>query len=189
MPTHFSLPEYFLRVKSLTTWDYGYVGLRWYFYQLKKLGRLTVCLLQAPWIGLAWQQRAGASMWHSAQRLEYILCNVQAVQTRIRLLYSNSKWLTEHKSHWSQQVSTIVATKLCVGSLVPRLLPCRKTGREPGRTDHVPRDVLCVVLCVVLNYCPRSPYSASVVGVLDPWISLRLQMGTGRLFHCYLTRW
>ena len=31
-----------------------------------------------------------------------------------------------------------------------RLLPCRKTGREPGRTDHVPRDVLCVVLCVVL---------------------------------------
>ena len=114
-PTHFSLPEYFLRVKSLTTWDYGYVGLRWYFYQLKKLGRLTVCLLQAPWIGLAWQQRAGASMWHSAQRLEYILCNVQAVQTRIRLLYSNSKWLTEHKSHWSQQVSTIVATKLCVG--------------------------------------------------------------------------
>ena len=26
-------------------------------------------------------------------------------------------------------------------SLVPRLLPCRKTGREPGRTDHVPHDV------------------------------------------------
>ena len=23
------------------------------------------------------------------------------------------------------------------GSLVPKLLPCRKTGREPGRTDHV----------------------------------------------------
>ena len=35
-------------------------------------------------------------------------------------------------------------------SLVPRLLPYRKTGREPGRTDHVPSDVLCVVLCVVL---------------------------------------
>ena len=35
-------------------------------------------------------------------------------------------------------------------SLVPRLLPYRKTGREPGRSDHVPRDVLCVVLCVVL---------------------------------------
>ena len=37
-----------------------------------------------------------------------------------------------------------------IRSLVPRLLPCRKTGREPGRTDHVPRDVLCVVLCMVL---------------------------------------
>ena len=37
-----------------------------------------------------------------------------------------------------------------IRSLVPRLFPCRKTGREPGRTDHVPRDVLCVVLCVVL---------------------------------------
>ena len=35
-------------------------------------------------------------------------------------------------------------------SLVPRLLLCRKTGREPGGTDHVPRDVLCMVLCVVL---------------------------------------
>ena len=35
-------------------------------------------------------------------------------------------------------------------SLVPRLLFCRKTGREPGRTDHVPRDVLWVLLCVVL---------------------------------------
>ena len=27
--------------------------------------------------------------------------------------------------------------------------PAEKRG-EPGRTDHVPRDVLCVVLCVVL---------------------------------------
>ena len=35
-------------------------------------------------------------------------------------------------------------------SLVPGLLPCRKTGREPERSDHVPCDVLCVVLCVVL---------------------------------------
>ena len=34
-------------------------------------------------------------------------------------------------------------------SLVPRLLH-RKTGREPGRFHHVPRDVACVVLCVVL---------------------------------------
>ena len=43
-------------------------------------------------------------------------------------------------------------------SLVPRLLPrfCRiyctklKTGREPGRFDHVHYVVLCMVLCVVL---------------------------------------
>ena len=27
-------------------------------------------------------------------------------------------------------------------SLVPRLLPGRKTGREPGRSDHVPCDIL-----------------------------------------------
>ena len=50
-------------------------------------------------------------------------------------------------------------------SLVPRLLH-RKTGREPGRFDHVSRDVACVCgLCVVLiiellptqsdsKYCP-----------------------------------
>ena len=32
----------------------------------------------------------------------------------------------------------------------PGSSPCRKAGREPGRSDHVPRDVVCVVLCVVL---------------------------------------
>ena len=46
------------------------------------------------------------------------------------------------------------------GSLVPRLLH-RKTGREPGRFHHVPRDVACVVLIIELlptqsdsKYCP-----------------------------------
>ena len=34
-------------------------------------------------------------------------------------------------------------------SLVPSLLPGRKMGREPGRFDHVPCDILCVV-CVIL---------------------------------------
>ena len=56
-------------------------------------------------------------------------------------------------------------------SLVPRLLPCRKTGREPGRTDHVFCGVLCMVLCVVLiiKLLPtQSVLSVSVVGVLDP---------------------
>ena len=72
-------------------------------------------------------------------------------------------------------------------SLVPRLLPYRKTGREPGRTDHVPCDVLCVVLCVVLiiellptQSVPLSmavlsgTRAVSVIGVLDQWMSLRL---------------
>ena len=44
----------------------------------------------------------------------------------------------------------VVVSHVPEASLVPRLLPYRKTGREPGRTDHVPSDVLCVVLCVVL---------------------------------------
>ena len=40
-------------------------------------------------------------------------------------------------------------------SLVPRLLPSfllhtvQKTGREPGQFDHLHKDVLCMVLCVV----------------------------------------
>ena len=37
----------------------------------------------------------------------------------------------------------------CVASYSGSSL-CRKAGREPGRSDHVPHDVLCVVLCVVL---------------------------------------
>ena len=63
-------------------------------------------------------------------------------------------------------------------SLVPRLLH-RKTGREPGRFHHVPRDVACVVLCVVLiiellptqsdsKYCPalyRCGWSSGPVDV------------------------
>ena len=56
-------------------------------------------------------------------------------------------------------------------SLVPRLLH-RKMGREPGRFDHVPRDVTCVVLCVVLIIELLPTQSASklqtiIAGVLD----------------------
>ena len=75
-------------------------------------------------------------------------------------------------------------------SLVPRLLPYRKTGREPGRSDHVPRDVLCVVL--IIELLPTQSVlsgTRAVIGVLDQWMSLRLQMGTGRLFHCFLASW
>ena len=50
-------------------------------------------------------------------------------------------------------------------SLIPRLLPSfchilyKKTGREPGRFDHVRDDVLCAVLCVVLviELSPSTP--------------------------------
>ena len=38
--------------------------------------------------------------------------------------------------------------------LVPRLLP-RKTGGEPGRSDHVPCDILCVVL--IIKLLPTQP--------------------------------
>ena len=37
-----------------------------------------------------------------------------------------------------------------IALLYPGSSPCQKAGREPGRSDHMPRDVLCVVLCVVL---------------------------------------
>ena len=48
----------------------------------------------------------------------------------------------------------------------------RKMGREPGRFDHVPRDVTCVVLCVVLIIELLPTQSASklqtiIAGVLD----------------------
>ena len=59
-------------------------------------------------------------------------------------------------------------------NLIPRLLH-RKTGREPGRFIHVPRDVACVVLCVVLiiellptqsdsKYCPALKNAIVVAG-------------------------
>ena len=55
--------------------------------------------------------------------------------------------------------SSVPANQACTGghcdSLVPMLLPSflshtlQKTGREPGRFDHVHDDILCVVLCMV----------------------------------------
>ena len=70
-------------------------------------------------------------------------------------------------------------------SLVPRLLPYRKTGRESGRSDHVLRDVLCMVLCVVLIiellptqsiplFMSEPSGTRAVIRVLDQWMSLRL---------------
>ena len=45
-------------------------------------------------------------------------------------------------------VCACVCMCVCVASY-PGSSLAEKTGREPGRTDHVPRDVLCVVLYVV----------------------------------------
>ena len=40
---------------------------------------------------------------------------------------------------------------VCVVALYPiKLLPMLKEGREPGRSDHVPHDILCVVLIIEL---------------------------------------
>ena len=61
-------------------------------------------------------------------------------------------------------------------SLVPRLLPGRKMGREPGRSDHVPCDILCVV-CVILMIellFMQSVLSvtSSTLALLEFWMSL-----------------
>ena len=78
-----------------------------------------------------------------------------------------------------------VTFKIGCISLVPRLLPYRKTEREPERSDHVPRDILCAVLCLVLiiELLPTQYVLYIIIVVLDPWMSLRLHMSTGRLFH------
>ena len=67
-------------------------------------------------------------------------------------------------------------------SLVPRLLPYRKTGREPGRTDHVPRGrTMRGFMTIELLPTQSVPLSMAVLSgtravicVLDQWMSLRL---------------
>ena len=76
----------------------------------------------------------------------------------------------------------------------PGSSPAEKRGDSLEELITCPFDVLCVVLCVVLIIKLLPTHSVpcvnkSVVGVLDPWMSLRLQMSTGRLFHCYVTSW
>ena len=41
---------------------------------------------------------------------------------------------------WARQLAVVEDLIRTIASLVPRLLH-RKTGREPGRFHHVPRDV------------------------------------------------
>ena len=62
-------------------------------------------------------------------------------------------------------------------SLVPRLLQ-RKTGREPGRFDHVPRDVACVVLIIELaptqsHFTARTRSRVHRVAMLRHWTATR----------------
>ena len=37
----------------------------------------------------------------------------------------------------------------------PAFCRIHKTGREPGRSDNMHDDLLCVVLCMVFELCPR----------------------------------
>ena len=67
-------------------------------------------------------------------------------------------------------------TLQCHCSLVPRLLPGRKMGREPGRSDHVPCDILCVV-CVILmiELLPTQSVlsvTSGTLALLEFWMSL-----------------
>ena len=62
------------------------------------------------------------------------------------------------------------------------------------RSDHVPCDVLCMVLFVtlIIELLP-TPSIVSVISsiqaLLEFWISLRQLIGTGRLLRCYLPSW
>ena len=69
-------------------------------------------------------------------------------------------------------------------SLISRLLSCRKTGREPGRSDHMPHDIPYVVLCMILmiGLLPTQPVLVIVPDVTGTTIS------NERLFHYYLAR-
>ena len=75
---------------------------------------------------------------------------------------------------------------VCPLGLVPRLFP-RKTGRQPRRSDDVSRDVLCVIFIIKL-LPTQSIFStiSAIQSLLLVWMSLRLQIDTGRLFHYYL---
>ena len=66
----------------------------------------------------------------------------------------------------------------------PGSSPTEKWG-ESLRSDHVPCDLLCVVLCVVwiiellptqsiTLFVPILSSTRAVIGVLDQWMSLRL---------------
>ena len=53
----------------------------------------------------------------------------------------------------------------------PGSSPCRKTGREPGRFDHMPHGVLCVVLIIKLPYSlDITPPSFISPSLLLAWI-------------------
>ena len=65
--------------------------------------------------------------------------------------------------------------------------PPQKTGTSRAR------DVLCVDLSVVLiinfNTCTHAVVLSTTWLLLYFWMPSRLQIGTGKLFHCYLASW
>ena len=73
-------------------------------------------------------------------------------------------------------VTSLGTTLQCHCSLVPRLHPGRKMGRELGRSDHVTCDILCVV-CVILmiELLPTQSVlsvTSGTLALLEFWMSL-----------------
>ena len=64
--------------------------------------------------------------------------------------------------------------------------PPQETAREPGRSDHMPCDVLCVVLITELLPMQSVLSIISSIQVLLELWTLLTQIGTRRLVRCYL---
>ena len=64
--------------------------------------------------------------WHTCNQKMMKICRTSRLRFTFSTDYTLNAWCVR------QVVSR---------SLIPRLLPCRKTGREPGRTDRVPVTV------------------------------------------------
>ena len=115
----FLLSHWYMRL----TWEYSLVPM-----QVPPVLSLVVWtqLLLAVW-------KCGESLvsfliwaWHTCNQKMMKICRTSRLRFTFSTDYTLNAWCVR------QVVSR---------SLIPRLLPCRKTGREPGRTDRVPVTV------------------------------------------------